>query len=186
MDPVFCKTIIKVLFTLLSPFPCDSPCMTNAATDPGMKCRLGESLYKFSCNNTVIASMDKIAAPVILGQSCKAFTGIQIPCCCGGWLQWELCVLLPGLSLLWHLREIKHGSVSFCKRSWPGQILWAGSQFLQLIWDIAQKCDILRHAAVFLFFQCPISLRGLLDTDAWGCLGEIIQPSLFQMRVIYY
>lgn len=160
--------------------------MTNAATDPGIECRLDVFLYKFSCSNTIIVSMDKIAAPVALGESCKASLGFKFPVAVEADCSESCCVLLPGLSLLWQLRKIKHGRVSFCKKSWPGQILWAGSQFFPLIWDMAQKYDILRHGAGFLFSQWAISLRGLLDIDAWGCLGVVIQPSLFQMKVIYY
>lgn len=67
MDPVLYKSIIKVLFTLLNPFPCDSTCMTNTATDTGMEYRLDKFLSKFGYSNTVIVMVDKISAPVILG-----------------------------------------------------------------------------------------------------------------------
>lgn len=67
MDPVLYKTIMKVLFTILNPFPCDSTCMTNAATDAGMKCRLGEFPNKFRYNSTVIVMMDLISVPIVLG-----------------------------------------------------------------------------------------------------------------------
>lgn len=67
MDPILYKTMMKVLLTVLNPFPCHSTCMTNAATDPGVKCRLGEFSNKFRYNNTVIVMMDLISAAVILG-----------------------------------------------------------------------------------------------------------------------
>lgn len=53
MDSILYKIAIKVLFTFLNPFPCDSICMTNIATDPRVICRKGEFSNKFRGNNTV-------------------------------------------------------------------------------------------------------------------------------------